>query len=513
MKNFSELKSFQNFLQLFKKEKTQNNFYISPLFGSAKSFFIKKIIETENQAVVLLHDLQSVAELNVELNILGLEKKVIAFTEFTTETIQEKLTEISKRNKFILISSYELLNHELPTKKQVEDKTTKIQVGGEITYNDLIEYLNLLTYQKDKFVEAPGYFSQRGSIIDFWSYSEKNPVRLEFDGDFLESIRYFDPESQRSIELSEEATLAASFDETSSQNFSDIFEYLNEPVILASSFELKNLLDEKLNLFSEKDLKKEKDEKKVKKDFTDITNEKEFEEFPEFPEPLKNEDNPDLNLKAKTFFDENFFSSLIEKENTRWIMEEEIDSANNRINLGFSEAPSINGNYEILFNVLKEYAQKSFEVIITSENELQTARLKDLLSEFKDELAQLIDVGKIKLETLPIKKGFLHNPARQRLTDNRIQQLNSSEILEEKFLLLTDYQIFNKPYRTKISSNKKYKRSKSKQAASIKRGDYVVHEDYGIGKYVGLQTIKIGESDQETMKILYREGGVVYVNL
>ncbi len=71
----------------------------------------------------------------------------------------------------------------------------------------------MLEYQQDKFVEAPGEFSQRGSIIDFWSYSESNPVRLEFDGDFLESIRHFDPESQRSIEKIDTVTLAAKLSE------------------------------------------------------------------------------------------------------------------------------------------------------------------------------------------------------------------------------------------------------------------------------------------------------------
>ena len=142
---------------------------------------------------------------------------------------------------------------------------------------------------------------------------------------------------------------------------------------------------------------------------------------------------------------------------------------------------------------MKDFTEKSFNVIITSENELQTKRLGELLSELSPELEELVESGKIKIETLAIKEGFVNR--------------------NEKSLLLTDYQIFNKPYRTKISSSKKHKKSKAKSFASIKRGDYVVHEDYGIGQYAGLQTIKIGDTDQESMKILYAEGGVVYVNL
>ena len=207
------------------------------------------------------------------------------------------------------------------------------------------------------------------------------------------------------------------------------------------------------------------------------------DDFPE-AEEVKSQENDSFKLD---------FDELINKKGTRWILEEEISSSSDRIELGFSQAPTINSNYKILFNVLKEYSGKNYDVILTSENELQTSRLTELLSEFNEELAELIESRKIRLETLPIKEGFIHN--------------------KEKILLLTDYQVFNKPYRTKLSSRKKYSKSKSKSFASIKHGDYVVHESYGIGKYAGLKTITIGEAKQESMKLLYNEGGIVYVNL
>ena len=174
--------------------------FISPLFGSSKVFIAKRLIEKENQIVFLFPDVTSASEFAVELNMLGLERYYVNITEFKPEVLQEKITDISNREKLILISTYELLNHQFPSKEKIDETTTRIELGGNLSYNDLIEYFNLLNYQKDKFVEAPGDFSVRGSIIDFWSYSEKNPARLEFDGDFLESIRYFEPESQRSIE-------------------------------------------------------------------------------------------------------------------------------------------------------------------------------------------------------------------------------------------------------------------------------------------------------------------------
>ena len=136
--------------------------YISPLFGSSKVFLAKKLIASENQLIFLFPDVQSASEFSVELNELGLEKFLIGITEFKPEILQEKLTDISNRERFILVSTYELLNHKFPSKEKIEETTTKIEIGGNLSYNDLIEYFNLLNYQKDKFVEAPGDFSLRG---------------------------------------------------------------------------------------------------------------------------------------------------------------------------------------------------------------------------------------------------------------------------------------------------------------------------------------------------------------
>ncbi len=482
--NTRVIKNFQGIIASGRADTNVN--YISPLYGSSKSFLINGLSLKENQVVVLLPDSRSVDELKVELTILGLAENLLVMNEFRPEVLQEILTEITKREKLILLSTYGILNCELPLKERIAEGTAHIQVGGNLSYNDVIEYLNLLNYQKDKFVEAPGDYSLRGAIIDFWSYSEHNPVRLEFDGDFLESIRYFDPESQRSVEQIKEVTLAASLSSSeSSRRFTDILSYLKNPLFIASSFELKNFKFAKFNCFAEI-----KPAKIAEALFEETDESVYLDDFP-------NESKGNGNHEPMGINPVEDFEKYLSAAGTKWLLEEELGSSNNKIDSGISDSPSINSNYEVLFRTLKDYAEKNFRIIITSENELQTSKLRDLLSEFKKELAELIESGKIKIETLAIRKGFL--------------------LKEDKLLILTDYEIFNKPYRTKIPASGKYKtgssRAKSKAFASIKRGDYVVHENYGIGKYAGLETIQIGEAEQESMKLLYAEGGIVYVNL
>ncbi len=473
MKNvLEELKLFSPLVDLAKHtlETPEDEFpiYTTPLCGSSRNLFVKLAAENEKQIYLLCEDPKSLDECNAELNILGLSDQTILVSELKPEILQEKLTEIFNRDNFILISTYELLLHKLPNREQIGKNTTRISAGGDLSYANLVEYLNLLNYQKENFVEAPGDFSLRGAIIDFWSYSEKFPVRLEFDGDFLESIRSFDPESQRSIESIKTTTLAGELNISVQENTTNIFDYLKNPLVLASQYELN-----KLALLSSNEYHTISEPKF--QDLTEDFTEAEFDDGK--PKPC------DLNFDA---------ADVIKSDRARWLIEDELGLSDRRIDLGFSEAPTIGSNCEILFKTLKDFSS-SFKIHITAENDLQSNRLRDLLAELHEELLELLDSGQIKIETLPLKSGFIHK--------------------KSKLLVLTDYQIFNKPYRTKVLTKQRTIKSKSKTFASIKRGDFVVHEDYGIGKYVGLETIKIGDANQETMKILYAENGVVYVNL
>ncbi|BDQ03552.1 transcription-repair coupling factor [Ignavibacterium sp.] len=462
------IKVFEKILNALKSDLQEVN--ISPLHGSSRSLLISEIKDFTQQILVLVPEIKLVDEIFVELSLLNPKQKIILIKEFDLESVQEKLTDILNSDDLILVSTYQLLNFGIPTKEKINKSSTKISIGGEINYDELIEYLKLMNYTRDKFVEAPGYFSVRGSIIDFWSYSEKNPTRLEFDGDFIESIRYFDPESQRSTAKIEETTLSASINDIKDEEFTNIFSYLNNPLVFATEQDLSNL-----NKAVEKFLTVE-----------DYSDDIDFDD--ELSEIKSSEEKNNLNVD-NTYHQVNF---ELKNSSAKWIIEKNF-SLPERIEIGIIPAPSVHSNFELLFNTIKEYSNKKFNVIVTSENELQTERLKDLFTEYNEELSLLIEKKEVEIITLPIKEGFVS--------------------AEDKLLVLTDYQIFNKPYRTKIPTSKRIKKSKAATLGSIKKGDFVVHEDYGIGKYAGLETIKIGDAQQESMKILFAEGGVVYVNL
>jgi len=449
---------------------------VTSIPSSVKSLLIKTISELKRNIILLLPTRQLVNETNVELNILGLGKNTLSLPEIDFQTIQEKLTAMKGLQNVILLSTYDILNLKLPSQSEIEKSTTKIEMGSELNYDELLEYFALLGYEREKLVGEVGFYSLRGSIVDFWSYSEHRPCRLEFDGDFIESIRYFDPETQRSSSHIEFVTLASKISSEEKHLNSDIFDYVENPVILASDSELTG--------FFKADQKQPVDES--------YNDENELDE--ELKEELYFSEQSDLPgvVSDNVVYDNSTIEELL-KKNATWLLEDELGRYSDRITLNLSSPPAFNANFKLLFPFLQKYSDLGFSVTITTENEFQSKRLKDLLSEYNNESAGLIDSGRIKITELPIKSGFIAK--------------------KDKVVVLTDYQVFNKPYRTRIIKKKKNKKSNIKEFTSIKRGDYVVHENFGIGQYDGLETIKIGMVNQESIKILYAEGGVVYVNL
>lgn len=464
--------------------------HCSTLTGSTRSLFVADMLRHAGQILLLLPTVQQVNETFVELSLLGFDRSCAPITKFNAEYIQERLTQIARKDEIIVISTYNILGLKLPARDHLESEMKNIE-AGETLYDELIETLNLFDYQQDKFVEEPGQFSKRGAIIDFWSYTERMPVRVEFDGDFIESIRYFDPESQRSIDIIDSVTLSGNIREMMDEcdEFDDIFDYLDTPIVFAEESNLQELKKSDFELLPEMEVKPEavsEEEPAVEEKLYD----EEFPEEDEIEEPAEDLDAP----VRSDYFTPAELQLLIESKQCRWIIQKVFaGDAKNFVDLKLSEAPVIKSNYALLFSVLKQHAQDKTDIYIVTENELQSNRLRELLIEFDEGLAGLIDAGAIRILTLPIKEGFYHR--------------------DQKLLVMTDYQIFNKPYRTRLPGQKKKKKSRKNEFAKIKIGDFVVHEDYGIGRYSGLHTIKIGESDQESMKLTFDQGGIVYVNL
>ncbi len=479
MTDFGYIPEVRSFLTGL-SDNTEKVFEVTGVSGSSNALLAGSLISKYDKVLFLFEKQITVNEFSVELSLLYPDKKIIRIDLFTVTSIQEKISEILKSEEALIVSTYRILTVKLPPRKQVEQNLYSIRMGANIDYNYLTDLLDKFEYRSEKYVAERGTYAVRGSIIDLWSYSENNPVRIEFDGDFVESLRVFDPESQRSVEKIDTSVISENMEKMfldEKPEKSDIFEYIDELLTVAYKHEFDSSLTE--YVLPEKE--------EVIKDEGTADENIYLDEFPEEDDNLNGDDT------EGRVSDQKLINYMLSRTNCRWILISEISDPRIKYDLGFSSAPSINSSYEILFTSAKEFIDKKFKIIITSENDIQTGRLRDLFTEIRHELADHVTDGTIHFETLPLKSGFVSK--------------------SEKLLFLTDYQIFGKPYRTKIPNIKNRKKSRKKEFLSITPGDFVVHEEYGIAKYAGLSQIKIGEAEQETMKLIFNEGGIVYVNL
>ncbi len=450
--------------------------YVKSFPGSLLSFLIKRLEKREEQILLLFPDKTSLYEANVELEILDTKLSKIIFDDLEQATLLEKITKLTENNKFIVLATYDIFSTPFPDKTTVRNNALKLESGMEIDYDEFLEYLNIYDYGYEDYVEVPGSYAMRGAIIDFWSFSEKNPTRIEFNGDLIESIRFFDADSQRSLGSAKSVTLSPGLENKGDEFSSTIFDYLKNPLIFASEVELLdmgNSVSEE-NGITKPTIDKELDEELKKELFENV----ELETLPD----------EEKNSETKSYNYENLFN-----HNARWIIESAIGVKENLLLHSFSDTPTFESNYKILQNFFLENLTKGFRIIVTAENELQRSRLTELFIELSNELELALEKGDIQVAVLPIKSGFISEA--------------------DKLILLSDYKIFGKPYRTKISSKYKKKRSRTKEFATLKKGDFVVHETFGIGRYEGLTKIKIGAIEQESLKIVYADDDVVFVNL
>ncbi|MGB5850192.1 MAG: hypothetical protein WBH40_17015, partial [Ignavibacteriaceae bacterium] len=119
LKYFSSIGFFDEIKNKIRSDRSEGrNLVISPLYGAAESLFINNLINDEFQIIVLTPDDQLATELSVELELINLNRRIILLSDFKTESIQEKLTEISNSKNFVLISTYQLLSLQLPNKDE-----------------------------------------------------------------------------------------------------------------------------------------------------------------------------------------------------------------------------------------------------------------------------------------------------------------------------------------------------------------------------------------------------------
>jgi transcription-repair coupling factor (superfamily II helicase) len=377
----------------------------------------------------------------------------------------EILHKLSQPNQkpLILVSYPEGVAETVVTQEFIDRKSFSVKRGEEILSDDFLNKLYELEYLPEDFVYEPGQFAWRGNIFDIFSYSEEYPIRIEFEGDRIDSIRFFNPETQLSVrEVDQIYIMTPIVQSEDSGERVPFFSVLPENCIvwqmhadnIASTIHTayQDIVDNEY--FAENEIP--------------IINKKTFlKEVSNFQRVYVNTsevDSPvlllEFNMQPQHDFDKSFDYLLLE-----WI-----DNLEHGIqNYFLSETQSqLDRLYKVMLDILEKYNRQ---------NE-----------------------ARFKIEQL-------YTPIRQVLHEGFTDS-------ERKIALYTDHQFWNKFQRVVL--NDRYKKSEAltlREIYDLQPGDYVTHIDHGVGVYQGLEKKQMGDSTQEVIKISYKDGDTIYLSI
>ncbi|HML37141.1 MAG TPA: transcription-repair coupling factor [Bacillota bacterium] len=398
-----------------------------------------------------------------------------------------------------------------------QENTVRFELGSESDIEQVKRSLTFMGYERAAYIESKGQYSIRGGIVDVFPADAEYPYRIEFFDAEVDSIRSFDPLTQRSIENLKSVEIYPAEQMVQEEN---LFRYAADRLGKAYDAFAKKLGDpQRENLLQRKN---------QLLDFIENTANVQLLEnyihyFYEDTEYLWNYMNPDgivmiedpdrvgevLEFREKE--DKEDFKELLERGEavpgdykafpSKADLEglyrhpavflftpfqkqlKGIDRLSANIQIASKQAPIFNGRMDFLETELKGYLKQNYEVTIVCSTEERIANLQNFLGHFDSE-------QKIRLEKGSLTSGM--------------------EFPEEKLVYLWDGDIFTTQKHRKPKTPEK--RGKSIKAfTDIRKGDYVVHENHGIGKFIGVEQLTIQKVKKDYLKIKYAGEDMLYV--
>ncbi len=395
-------------------------------------------------------------------------------------------------NKKIIVTHPEALFEKVVLPKTLSGNIIQLKTNDTINLDGLMELFVMYGFERTDFVYEPGQFALRGGILDIYSFGNEKPYRVELFGNEVDSIRIFDPETQLSERKLMQVSIIPNVDtQFASGEKVSLLEFLpvNTAVwiedwqfakerIITQEEDLEFFLELQKNGTNKKQDLDEDDETKILKDVKpeDFVKASIIEEQILLRHTIEFGNNPVLkNCSPTREGHEDTSSSL------------SFGEGRGEVSFQTREQPSFNRQFDLLIKDLKQWESKGFELFIFAENPKQLERLHSIFEDLKAE------INFTPLATA-IHRGFIDE--------------------DLKVVCYTDHQVFQRYHKYKVKQA--YNKNKALTLRTLRElqpGDYVTHIDHGVGTYSGLQKIEVNGRLQEAIRIIYKDGDILYVNI
>lgn len=358
----------------------------------------------------------------------------------------------------------------LESLEKIKEQLIHYESDSTVDIEQLKNQLVALGYERVGQVEMPGQFSVRGGIVDIYCLTEENPWRIELWGDEIDSIRSFDPESQRSLENLEELTIYPAVEHIGDKDMVSFLDYFPEERTII-------FLDEP-NRLTEKGGAVEEEYRQSR---------------------MHREEKGSRNLPENWLCSFEQLQKELNKRNCISVCALEPKQAGWKVREKFYlEVKSIsayNNSFELLVKDLHQYKKHGYRIALLSGSRTRAERLaKDLQEEglaafYGQDYDREICPGEIMVVYGHAKKGF--------------------EYPLIKFAVMTESDIFGQEQKKKKKKN--YSGSRIQDFAELSIGDFVVHEKHGLGIYRGIEKVEVDRIVKDYIKIEYRGGSNLYI--
>lgn len=486
-------------VDLLKKKSVHSLFLQGLVCSSASMFFGSMKARLKRSVLFVLDDADEAGYFYHDLTQMLGQESVFFFPSSYRRAVKygqrdaaneilrtEVLARLSAGNPIFIVSYPDALAELVVSKQHLDEKILKLSVGQQIPQVDVVHQLRDFNLQEVDYVYEPGQFAVRGSIIDVYSYSCEFPFRIDFFGDEIDTIRTFNIEDQLSKDKRESIEVVPEL--ATGQTVKQCFLQFLEPsaLVVMKDYTYQHDCIEKIynDGFSTQSLTEQ------------LEGATEME-----AERIRQEMKKELNLVSATDFQHALcehvrveFGKMADGAIAR--KQDQLAEAKGHSNavISFDMAPQplFHKNFQLLAQTLEDYQLKGYTLYILADSQKQQQRLKDIFASEELEKYQI----QFKPVDKTIHEGFVDH--------------------EKKACFFTDHQIFDRFHKYNLRSDSA---RAGKMALTMKElqemapGDFIVHVDFGIGRFGGLVRVPTGDSYQEMIRIFYANHDIVDVSI
>ena len=486
-------------VDLLKKKSVHSLFLQGLVCSSASMFFGSMKARLKRSVLFVLDDADEAGYFYHDLTQMLGQESVFFFPSSYRRAVKygqrdaaneilrtEVLARLSAGNPICIVSYPDALAELVVSKQHLDEKILKLSVGQQIPQVDVVHQLRDFKLQEVDYVYEPGQFAVRGSIIDVYSYSCEFPFRIDFFGDEIDTIRTFNIEDQLSKDKRESIEVVPEL--ATGQTVKQCFLQFLEPSALVVMKDYTYLHDCIEKIYND--------------GFSTQSLTEQLEGATEMEaERIRQEMKKELNLVSATDFQHALcehvhveFGKMAEGVLAR--KQDQLAEAKGHSNavISFDMAPQplFHKNFQLLAQTLEDYQLKGYTLYILADSQKQQQRLKDIFASEELEKYQI----QFKPVDKTIHEGFVDH--------------------EKKACFFTDHQIFDRYHKYNLRSDSA---RAGKMALTMKElqemapGDFIVHVDFGIGRFGGLVRVPTGDSYQEMIRIFYANHDIVDVSI